>query len=430
MASFLEQHDDSLQWLLPYLPYESEEEKRIAKVEFNLEALNNAGGLSAAMKVLNVKIGERSLCYIYKTVPTQNLPTSKKSGGYREGLFYNSFAKHFHAMEIGLPGILYSSADPETGNKIIIMEDLSTKGIQSGYFFGPGSPLNWGKNLAEETAKIHASVPVTAKDVAIESFNAVAKMHRWYWGDKGLYEYRWLAGVNRYSPSSEEDNGYTMWNEQQQMVANMWNMTKTKMANSADHGFEFNEFMINCVEASLAKADWQTYLTKDLPSRHWTLIHGDFHPANIYWMSPKATDSDIASRKATIGEPYFMDFEVFGLGTGPQDIAQYLISHMNPETRRECEAELMSVYYETLTTPLAHETNSNCDGRVLPSKESYPFEEFKKDYVNGGAERWIWLFALLTVYCPPKMTNYFHDQLYEFMKDHGVTAENIGMPRC
>lgn len=35
----------------------------------------------------------------------------------------------------------------ETGEKIIIMEDLSLKGIQSGYFFGPGSPLNWGKDL-------------------------------------------------------------------------------------------------------------------------------------------------------------------------------------------------------------------------------------------------------------------------------------------
>lgn len=43
-----------------------------------------------------------------------------------------------------------------------------------------------------------------------------------------------------------------------------------------------------------------------------------------------------------------LDWEMVGLGSGPQEVAQYVISHMEPSTRRECEKELLDAYYDQL----------------------------------------------------------------------------------
>ena len=39
-----------------------------------------------------------------------------------------------------------------------------------------------------------------------------------------------------------------------------------------------------------------------------------------------------------------------GVGSGPQEIAQFLISHMEPGMRSEVEAEVVQEYYRALTT--------------------------------------------------------------------------------
>ena len=39
----------------------------------------------------------------------------------------------------------------------IIMEDL--RGVQSGYFFGPYSPLNWGKDLEKAEPDLRVDRP-------------------------------------------------------------------------------------------------------------------------------------------------------------------------------------------------------------------------------------------------------------------------------
>jgi hypothetical protein len=49
-------------------------------------------------------------------------------------------------MKIKTPKVYYSYADDETGAKILIMEDLNEL-VQAGYYFGPGNPGNWGKDL-------------------------------------------------------------------------------------------------------------------------------------------------------------------------------------------------------------------------------------------------------------------------------------------
>ena len=93
---------------------------------------------------------------------------------------------------------------------------------------------------------------------------------------------------------------------------------------------------------------------------------------------------------------------------------------MAPEARREVEHKLVEKYYAELTGG-KYENG--------PTSSNYTWEMCWREYIHGGAERWVWLLAFLATLCPDKMTQYFHDQLLAFMLDHNITAENVGMPR-
>lgn len=57
------------------------------------------------------------------------------------------------------------------------------------------------------------------------------------------------------------------------------------------------------------------------------------------------------------------------------------------------------------------------------------WEECRAEYIASGAERWVWLLAILSTMCPAQMVMYWAEQLDGFCEDWGVTAESIGMPR-
>ncbi len=59
----------------------------------------------------------------------------------------------------------------------------------------------------------------------------------------------------------------------------------------------------------------------------------------------------------------------------------------------------------------------------------YPWEACWEEYRRGGAERWLWFLGLLQGMCPDVLVQRFHDQVLAFLLDHGLDAENIGMPR-
>ena len=100
--------------------------------------------------------------------------------------------------------------------------------------------------------------------------------------------------------------------------------------------------------------------------------------------------------------------------SGPQDVAQYLVSHINPSERRFCERDLLKGYHDTL---------------VSNGVEGYSYKQCEADYVAGGTQRWIWLLALLSGMCPDEWVQYFQDQLVAFMKDWGVNSVSVGMPK-
>ena len=382
-----------------------------------LENLTAAGGLSAEMKVINVAIPSNNNYprrYILKHTRTGGLERSKQMGSPREALFYQSFAETLRNGGCPIPEIIVAHGDMTTGEKVLVIEDLSYYGVQSGYFFGPGSPLNWGHDLAAKTAKVPNIEHITAMTIASDTLQAAAKMHRIYWKDESLLHgdvnRGWLRG-NYWL----QGKGQEMWIGAQNTAKFCWKGTKDKIANGTST-VQWNPLVLDVIDASLAKADWETY-SQQLQTRAWTLVHGDLHPANIMWVWHDETHPHTAPNGQ--GRSMFIDWEMVGLGSGPQDVAQYLISHTTPVLRKTEEERLVREYYHTLT--------EETQGRV--NSETYTFEQCWADYKSGGSERWVWLLAVLSSMCPDKMNQYFHDQFLAFLQDHEITVDTIGMPR-
>lgn len=403
----------NLDWVRPHLPV-TEAEK--AEAQLSLVDMSSAGGLNAAMKVLNVSIPSNPLYprrFIIKRTAENGFETSKLMGCPREAFFYKLFADKVKATGAPIPDVLFAYGDMITGDKVLLIEDVSYYGVQSGYFFGPGTPLNWGHDLAAKTARAPNGANLTAGDIAMDTFAQVAKIHRLYWGDSSLREHKFLRGQDWV-----HGEGRDAWDGAQNKGKDCWTTTKAKIAEGKSC-VKWDENLISCMDACFANVSWEKY-QEDLKTRPWTLVHGDLHPANIMWVW--ADEQYPVSAANGKGRSLLLDWEMVGLGSGPQDIAQYLISHMNPETRRAQEEGLVHCYYQILV----EETSKEDMGKPVGN---YSFEDCWRDYVYGGAERWLWFVAYLAVLCPDPMTQYFQDQTAAFLRDHNLTAANIGMPR-
>jgi hypothetical protein len=362
-----------------------------------LQDMSGSGGLSAAM--LRLKIVRDSdgseLSYVVKRTKPGEEARSANLGLSREAYFLNDCSGMLPAGLI--PQVTYIHGNMSSGEKTIIMEDFPDA-IQSGYFFGPGSPHNWGKDLAAITSKAEG---VTVEKVIESACEIAAKVHATYWRKPDLASKAWLRGGQWIS-----GGGQTGWEGGQQYAKNAWKATKAKMGTES-YTLEWPENIVAIIDASMEKISWDAFQQR-VQNDPWTLVHGDFHPANMLWrLKPDESGHHLV----------LLDWEVVGIGCGAQDIGQYFISHVDPAKRREVEHSAVRRYYDDLIALGVPEAD-------------YAWEKCWSDYVAGGIERWIWLIALMSSgFVPEKMMTYFMSQFSEFASDHGVTAENVGMPR-
>merc|ERR1712137_1226658 len=104
-----------------------------------------------------------------------------------------------------------------------------------------------------------------------------------------------------------------------------------------------------------------------------------------------------------------LDWEMVGIGSGPQDLGQYILSNMSIEERRSCEQNVVQAYYDEI---MASSTKV----------KNFTFDECYKEYQIGGIERWLWF---LVWFCGQgddspllKWAQFFHNQICAFIKDH------------
>lgn len=380
-----------------------------------LEEVHGAGGLTGRMRRATVLDGEgRALTtLVLKTTREACAEGLRRLGLCREALFYQRIAPHI-APHVGLARALASHAGD--GAKFILMEDLGSC-VQSGKLFGPGSPLNDGQDL---TAAVRSAGGVCAQRVAAAAFLAAARFHAAHWGDGELVGLPWLRGAEWPRGGGREE-----WEASQAVARSMW--ARSREAVAAGEQAWWDARAVALIEASLGKARWVDHVAR-FQQRPWTLVHGDYHPANMMWRPPaegaappkpweeaESAEETRAEADRLTPQLVLLDFEVVGLGSGPQDLAQYLISHAEPSVRRSCERRLLAMYREELVR-----------GGV---KEAPSAEEMEREYAEGGAERWVWLLAYMAGCCPEGIVRYLHNQFLAFAVDHGITPERVGQPR-
>lgn len=178
---------EQFDWLTPYIQEISG--KVVQSV--TVDDFSGMGGLSSASLIrLNVIFSDESKrTYICKTIIKAGEALSTNLGLPRESFFYKLLAPALVKNGVTMPLIVYAHGDMSTGAKTIVLEDLSEGCVQSGYFFGAGSPLNWGKDL---DALLITKIPVEL--VARDTFRRAASLHATYWQDTDLLQHKWLRG--------------------------------------------------------------------------------------------------------------------------------------------------------------------------------------------------------------------------------------------
>lgn len=368
-----------------------------------LDPLSNIGGLSSFIFRLQIKINDKSdesykiINMIGKSTKETDLVNGKFLGKAREGLFFSDLYK-----EIDIPklNIYYSEGDMENCYKLILMEDLSESSYQGGYLFGKHSPHNWDKDIESITIK-DDNKPSLYQSAKI-AFETIAMFHKKYWNNAIKLNKSYLKGSEWY-----QNKGKESWEQSQNMVKDCWIEIKQKIIMN-QYYFKWSKSFIDIIDSSINKINWDNY-QKEINSKAFTLIHGDFHPANTLWKYESIENYN--------GYFIILDYEVVGIGNPAQDLGQFLISHINSKERLPIENDLLEAYYKKLIE------NTNID-------KEYSFQELKNDYIDFSSRRWIWLFIIITYYYNSNQSwiEYFYNQLNDFFNDHKINEINVNMP--
>lgn len=375
----------------------------------SVEDISNEGRLGTTCRegvTLLVTLMEQDnrLQIVMKQISLENnsvITISRQLGLAREALFYKLLAPHKIASESSsLPRIYYAHGDMKTGEKCILMEALLRDWLDSGILFGPGNPNNWKRNLPSMLAEAYGSDPIpSAAAVAKATFVAIAHTHAAFWKNKLLLEpsKHWLRGQEWLQGQGKES-----WDASQNLIKGIWKSFVLK--ESGIDNIAWNPIVRAAVEKAVAGISWQAHLDRLTADGRWTLVHGDFWPGNVM----------LHTRDGTVR---MLDWEMVGLGSGPQDLGQYVISNMNPLERRGCEHDLVRGYYEELV-------------QNGVENEDDLWNYCWKEYKVGGVERWLWYMVYFVG--QPSLTDwaqFFHNQIASFMEDHKLTANDITQPR-
>lgn len=336
--------------------------------------------------------------------------TSNMLGLAREGYWYRDWASLATAdgrrsdLEDILPRVLFSSGSMGTGEKVLVMADLSRESTQLGHYFGPGNPNNWGKDLSALTSGRRV---VDVAEATRLAFGAAARLHASFWGSRALLEGTpWLRGAGWLRGSDEQ-----LWMDTQSNTASLWAQVKAKMG-SPGYGVQWDPLLVAVLDSAIGKAageeGWARYQT-ELRTRPFTLVHGDFHPANLLLLP----GDDVGASPRVV----LVDWEAVGLGSGPQELGQFMISHTSPALRASIEREAVAAYYAELC---------RCNPAVA---QTLSLDACWAEYVFGGLARWLFFLPFDGWGAPPAVSQYFCDQVLAWIRDHGVTPADAPIPR-
>jgi hypothetical protein len=261
----------------------------------------------------------------------------------------------------------------------------------------------------------------------MKAFVAAARLHGRFLLDSALLDKEYLRAADWVHGTGKE--GFLR-------VANFaieaWKRVCAKHLPSGEAGeavVRIDDRIVRFMRNAIDKIDFEEYAAmwrRPLPEgklddtagkkKLWTMVHGDFHPANFMVVDPHHRDTDFSLT--------LLDWEACGVGCGPQDLGQFIISHCTAEMWRSFASEAIAAYRSTLMDVLTQLRGADLAEQLCPSLEC-----IHADHIEGGLCRWAWLLPVCMEVCPPAAAQYFHDQVLSFMLDHGVDPESLGMMR-
>jgi hypothetical protein len=167
--------------------------------------------------------------------------------------------------------------------------------------------------------------------------------------------------------------------------------------------------LVALIENSIRGTSWEVALAGTTVERgNWTMTHGDWHAGNMLWRLGAAPSEALV----------VLDVAMAGVGRGPTDLAQFIISNVPIPMRRQVERDLLRRYWDRLVAEGV-------------SVDAYSFAACYHAYQKGGIERWLQLLILLaSMGLPAPAVQWFHDQVHAFVEDHRVPGETYPFLSC
>ncbi|KAJ9451366.1 hypothetical protein DIPPA_20597 [Diplonema papillatum] len=315
--------------------------------------------------------------------------------GPREATFYRTLSKHGYTHAV--PVIAARCADDQEA--AILMPDLLSD--QQRY---TNANLLYGNQIwgMPEDAKLPDPSPShfeTLKD----TFLAAADLHAKHWVSGATMPFEseaeieklfdlppgshsWLKNVDFLCGRQAAKDNYA---RALARAKSSW-AGRTKDAGYPDR-------IVTIVDRSLAASSAEAAAEELNRSKLWSLCHGDWHAANLFWKP---------------GSVVACDWSQVGVWNPLADLAQHIISDVPPASFvKDCDA-LVRAYYEAL--------QQQCRGRELGAS----YEEVWRCFVHHGAARWVYYVALLGGFgLPDKAMVFFSKQLLAFIDAFAPDAD-------
>lgn len=365
------------EWLTQALTQAGEDVKDKSVTVTNGELGDNRG-LAGHLARVEYTDGGESKSLIVKTNRVETVQSRYRAIAYCSGR--EKFSYDMFKDAPFLPKAIYSGYDSFSGECVIVMEDL--KDIATGINLYCGNQI-WGKpTIAKERQRDTVAV---LEDV----YTVAAEIHSQYWRSPELLgpQFSWMKSHSWY-----HGRGKTSWMVGMNVCRRAWAAVKQDMTK-----INWAPELVAIMDRSFRETTWARVQERiQDPKIPYTLCHGDFHASNMLY-------------RHDTNHVVLVDWSETGLWEPMCDIGQIMISDVKPDLRRQHEKDLVRGYWDKLIA----------SGKV--SASDYPWEQCWTAYETYPVERWLLMVCLLaSMNLPPVAVQYFHDQVYEFIKDHPV----------
>ena len=209
----------------------------------------------------------------------------------REVRFYEQVA---HAIELRTPRRYYSAFDPESGDYVLLLEDMA--------------PARVGDQLA--------GCSVQQAELCLRE---LAKFHATWWENPKLSEFNWM-------PSIDDD----------------WQIESAEQsyAESWDPFIERFGHQLSPTLRDIAERFGKNIrpLMHKFGARPRTIVHGDYRLDNLFF-GPLGSSDSLA----------VIDWQISSRGRGVFDVAYFLAGTLPPPERKAKEQDLLRMYHDILT---------------------------------------------------------------------------------